>query len=98
MRRFLFSSEALHDLEEIGEYISRDNPEAAARVILDIGDKAAILAEHPGIGRNREEVRPNLRSFPCGNYILFYYPTMDGVEIARVLHGARDIQDLFDMG
>jgi toxin ParE1/3/4 len=97
MSRLLFSAQALRDLEEIGEYISPDNPEAAVRVILDIGDKAEILSEHPGIGRNRSEVRPNLRSFPCGNYILFYYPVTDGVEIVRILHGARDIQELFDI-
>ena len=97
MRRVLFSSRALSDLEEIGEYISRDNSEAAARVILDIGDKAEVLAEHSEIGRNRTDLLPNLRSFPCGNYVIFYYPIEDGVEIVRVLHGARDIEELFDI-
>jgi toxin ParE1/3/4 len=31
-----------------------------------------------------------LRSFPVGRYVIFYMPTPKGVEIVRVLHGARD--------
>jgi toxin ParE1/3/4 len=26
-----------------------------------------------------------------GNYLIFYRPISDGIEIVRVLHGARDI-------
>jgi toxin ParE1/3/4 len=45
--------------------------------------------------RQREELSPRLRSFPVGSYIIFYRPTQDGVEIARILHGARDFPPLF---
>lgn len=30
------------------------------------------------------------------NYLIFYRPLDDGVEILRVLHGARDIQRIFE--
>ncbi|MCI0335275.1 MAG: type II toxin-antitoxin system RelE/ParE family toxin [Planctomycetes bacterium] len=33
-----------------------------------------------------------------GPYLTFYRPTADGVEIWRVLHGARDIESLFGEG
>jgi toxin ParE1/3/4 len=38
---------------------------------------------------------PSLRSLPVGNYVIFYRPTQDDVEVTRVLHGTRDIDALF---
>jgi toxin ParE1/3/4 len=97
MRRVRFSVKARCDLEEIEEYISRDNPDAAARFVSTILDKCVLLSEQSGIGRSRAELQTNLRSFPCGNYIIFYHPLDDGVEIIRFLHGARDVRDLFEL-
>jgi len=37
---------------------------------------------------------PNIRSFLVGNYVVFYRPIQDSIEVARVLHGARDIDAL----
>jgi len=54
-----------------------------------------MLAENPLAGRVREELAPDVRSFPVGNYLLFYRPTQNGVELIRVLHGARDLRRLF---
>jgi toxin ParE1/3/4 len=50
------------------------------------------------MGRIRSDLLPNLRSFPVGNYVIFYFPADDGIEVIRILHGARDIQQLFDVG
>jgi plasmid stabilization system protein ParE len=30
-------------------------------------------------------------AFAIGNYVIFYLPTQDGIDVVRVLHGARDI-------
>jgi toxin ParE1/3/4 len=38
----------------------------------------------------------NLRSFTVKNYVIFYQPTADGIEVLRVLYGARDIHRVFD--
>ena len=54
-----------------------------------------MLSQHPLAGRSREELARNLRGFPVGNYILFYRPMADGIELARVLHGAQDLRRLF---
>lgn len=45
----------------------------------------------PGLGRQESKLAPNLRSFPLGNYLIFYRPIEDGIAVVRVLHGARDI-------
>jgi toxin ParE1/3/4 len=41
---------------------------------------------------------PALRVWPIDgfrNHLIFFHPTNDGVEIVRVLHGARDLEALF---
>ncbi len=48
------------------------------------------------MGRRREELAPALRSFPAGNYVIFYRPVREAIQIIRVLHGARDIETMFE--
>jgi len=50
----------------------------------------------PEMGRRREELAMHLRSFPVGRYIIFYRSMQEGIEIVRVLHGARDLPPLID--
>jgi toxin ParE1/3/4 len=83
------------DLDDIWWYIAQDNPDAADRLLDKIEEQCQALAQFPNMGINRDELMPTLRSFPIGNYLLFYLPTDDGVEIVRVLSGMRDIDALF---
>ncbi len=96
MSEFRLAGEARLDLEEIWLYIARDNPEAADRLNRNIIQKFPFLAANPEVGRNRPELAPRLRSFPVNNYIIFFRPMENGIEIVRVLHGARDIPALFE--
>jgi len=54
------------------------------------------LGRQPGSGRHREELAPGIQSFPFGRYIIFYRAVTSGIEIVRVLHGARDIENIFE--
>jgi len=53
------------------------------------------------MGRRREFDNPDLigmrswrvKRFP--KYLIFYIPIEDGVEIVRVLHGARNLEAIF---
>jgi toxin ParE1/3/4 len=47
------------------------------------------------MGRNRPELALALRSFPVGNYIIFYRQIRNGIEVIRVLNAMRDIDALF---
>jgi toxin ParE1/3/4 len=46
--------------------------------------------------RGAEELAPGIRSFPFGPYIIFYRVVTGAIEIVRVLHGARDIENIFE--
>lgn len=80
------------DLADIWDYIADDSVQSADRLLDQIAAKLGLLAENPLLGRAREELMPRLRSFPMGHYVIFYMPQDDGIEVVRVLHGARDIQ------
>jgi len=54
------------------------------------------LAAMPELGRQCEELSARVRSFPVGRYVIFYRPMENGIEIVRVLHGARDLPPLFE--
>jgi toxin ParE1/3/4 len=83
------------DLDEIWWYIAQDNPDAADRMLDRIEERCTALAQFPLMGISRDELLPSLRSLPVGNYLIFYLPLEDGIEIVRVLPGMRDIDALF---
>jgi toxin ParE1/3/4 len=87
---------AEQDLDDIWFHIALDNPDAADRVLDAINERCALLAEHKRMGRARPELAPELRSSPLGRYILYYRPEPEGIELVRVLDGARDVNALFD--
>lgn len=80
------------DLAGIWEYIAEDNIDAADRFVRRIDEVYHRLAEHPKIGRRREELVSDLRSFPVGDYVIFYKPQEGGIIVVRILHSAQDIR------
>jgi toxin ParE1/3/4 len=87
---------AEEDLKEIWAYVAQHNPEAASKLIKEITSRFIILSNYPQMGREQYTLLVNLRSFAVKGYIIFYQPFENGVEILRVLHGARDIESIFD--
>jgi len=83
------------DLADIWFYIALDNPDAADGLIDKIEQQSGLLARNPKLGRVRPELMEDLRSFPIGNYVVFYRPEPEGIEIVRVVHGARDVPGQF---
>jgi toxin ParE1/3/4 len=80
------------DLIEIWSFIADDN-EVAADKMLDRFEKALrILHDRPLAGRERPELAAGLRSFPVGNYILFYLPLPNGIDLVRVRSRYLDIE------
>lgn len=89
MTAVFWLKEALADLRGIHDYIARDNPAAARRVIKKIRDGVDILKEHPGIGRaGRLE---GTRELVIGQYpyIVAYRLADSAVHVLAVVHTSR---------
>ena len=95
MSRVVRTRRSRTDLIDILLFIRRDNRRAARRLLDTVNTKLELLAEFPGLGQPREELGKSLRSFPIGEYLLFYRPITDGIQLIRVLHGRRDLRKLF---
>lgn len=82
---------ALADLAEIWSFIADDSETNADRFLSKLEVKLQGLATQAQMGRLRDELMPELRSFPFVRYVIFYLAGPDGIEIVRVMHSARDI-------
>jgi toxin ParE1/3/4 len=95
LKRVYITELAESDLAKIWAYIARHNPTAADRFIDKLREQCEQLAASPHLGRLRPEFAHDIRSYRVGNFLIFYFTTDTGIEIARVLHGARDLPRLF---
>jgi toxin ParE1/3/4 len=96
MPAVLRTSQAHLDLVQAALRIAEDNPLAADRWLDSIDEKCRLLATMPGLGRKRPDLAPDIRGFPVDNYAIFYRAVPDGIQIVRVLHGARDLPEMFE--
>ena len=86
------------ELDDIWLYIARESgsAEIANRLIDTIIDRFWLVAKHPQIGRRRDhDLRPGLRSFAVGEYVIIYRIADEDAVILHVMRGSRDIAGLF---
>lgn len=84
-------------LQDIYNYIAADDPEAAARTVTAIFEKAQLLKNHPRLGYKYEpEQSRDVRILLYEHYRIAYLIRPDGdVDIIGVFHGALDIERYF---
>jgi toxin ParE1/3/4 len=93
--------EADLDLIEHYAHIDRDNLNAAERFLDEAEATFDRLVDMPKMGVEQPTRNPDLvdlrRRQVSGfrNYLIFYLPAEDGIEVVRVLHAARDYMRLF---
>ena len=95
MAELHYRPQARIDLKHVYRHIAEANPAAAEILIRLINTKARLLAESPHIGQGVSDLAVSLRRFPVSNYLIFYEATASGIEVVRILHGARDIDAMF---
>ncbi len=83
------------DLVAIGTHIGNDSPTAAKRWLDAIEAKFALLASQPLMGEAVDHIRAGLRRLSHGQYVIFFEARDNGIAVIRVVHGARQIEDLF---
>lgn len=92
----VWAPEARADLSDIWTYYAEAaGPHTADRMIKTIAETCRMLEDHPIVGRARDEIRSDLRSILAHPYVIFYRIRNDIPQIVRVLHGRRDIDEIF---
>ena len=92
MKHVQITDPAADDLDQIWEYIARDNPAAADRWVDQLTIKLDLYSGEPLLREARPEFRVGLRQFGFGSYVVFYRPTDAGIEVIRVIHATRNIR------
>jgi toxin ParE1/3/4 len=72
--------------------VEKANPTAARRQIERLFEAFADLARQPLLGESRQDLGTNVRTFVVRPFVVLYRPQPCGVQIAQVVHSARDIQ------
>lgn len=97
MSKVRLTLDAEQDLIGIWQYISARNPAAAIRVVGRIEAQLDLLGENPSMGEAWDRRIPGLRCYSLdAGYVTFFKPFSDGIEVARILHGARDADAIID--
>jgi toxin ParE1/3/4 len=93
--KVVFSNNAEQDLEAIGDWIAQENPERAYSFVNDLRNHCNRLG---GFSERNPVFKISklgeLRKRTFGNYLIFYILKDNTVNIARILHGARDFSEL----
>ena len=92
-KRYILTELAASDLIEIKDFIAQDNINASRKVLSEIREAMRIIASNPNIGHSREELSNEAKFWLVRSYLIVYLPN-DPVTIVRVLHGARDFDQL----
>ena len=97
MNRISLSLLAQADLESVWNHIGieKHSPVAARRQIERIYEALSFLSDNQLMGEARPDLRSDLRCLSTGNYVIFYIAAIDGIEVERVVHGSRDVGELF---
>jgi len=80
---------ALRDLEEIGDYIARDNARVAAETVAEILNQTETLADHPHLGRAGRVAGTRDLVVARTPFIVPYRVVGDDIQILAVFHAAR---------
>ena len=100
MSRAEFDPDALADLDSIYDYIGRVSRSAdrADEVVDRIHRACELHANQPGMGEQRPDLGPGIRTCAVSPHVVIYHPLDDGIRVLRVFDGRRDYPSLFRKG
>ena len=93
---------AARDIDEQAEHLAQESESLAERFITAATRTIQDIAGMPGLGSVypvASTTLQDLRTWPIRGfrkYLVFYVPLEDGIEVIRVLHGARDIERILE--
>lgn len=97
MSKYVLTRRADRDIDEIWQWIAQENGnEVADRIEQEFHRAMELLADNPGAGHTRPDVkRAGYRFWSVYSFIIAYRPATKPLTIARVVHGARNFKRLF---
>jgi plasmid stabilization system protein ParE len=93
-----WSARALSELEQVGEYIAKDDPTAAEKWVERLHARATKAAIVPGTGRVVPEYkREDIREVLLGNYRIVYRVHPSRILVLAVREGHQLLPQLQDL-
>jgi plasmid stabilization system protein ParE len=87
------TSAAEADLEQIADYIARDNPVRALSFVRELYERCLDIAEMPAAWPIVPHYEHHgIRRRVHGRYLIFYRVSADCITILHVLNGAMDVE------
>lgn len=100
--KYYLGVRARSDTLDIFAYLTQETSISIADDFLaDLEETLKLLCDFPQMGTRRtykNQRLKDIRMFPVRKfkkYLIFFKRTNEGVEVVRVLHGARDLPALF---
>ncbi|MDP7016210.1 MAG: type II toxin-antitoxin system RelE/ParE family toxin [Pirellulaceae bacterium] len=82
------------DAVQIWAYIAERNHVAADELIDRIDERLAMLATIPESAEAVPYIAPDVRRSSVGHYVIYFRPIENGIHVLRILHGARQPEDV----
>ncbi len=95
MKPLRLSPRAERDLEEIAEYIARDNQARARTFVEELVDHCRRLPENPEAYPRRDELGRGMRIAVHRRYLIVFRERANELRVERILHGARNLGSVF---
>ena len=91
MAEIIWTSTAIEDLNNIGEYISKDSFHYARITVDSLFKKSEVLVSYPNIGRIvPEKNNESIRELIEGNYrIVYQIISEDRINILTIIHSSK---------
>lgn len=98
MSRYVLTPPARGDLADIWDYVAEQSSlDRADHVLEKLHQAMGKVAETPNLGHPRADIADEtLRVYRVFSYLVIYRPETSPLQIVRILHGARDIQAIFN--
>jgi toxin ParE1/3/4 len=102
--RIIRLRQARVDIVETALYLEERSPDVAWRFLAAVEETLVAIAAMPGIGAGSAFHHPGLagaRMLPVKGFdrhLVFYRPTGAGIELIRVYHAARDVDQIDPSG
>jgi toxin ParE1/3/4 len=93
--------QAERDIEECFVFIGEENLDVGVHFLVAVEETIEFISKNPLVGSVREFKNPQIKNIRMmlvkgfHNYQIFYTVEAETIEIVRVLHGARDLPDVF---